>query len=266
MATWPGTKAWTAVVVTVLDLNTYITDAFNALHSSVLSKSGNYTVAASDGHTVTVKMNAAGGAFSVGTYTAVGHTGARITVKKTDATGNGVAVDPNSTETIDQVASVTLFAKNDYVTFESDGTNWQIIAKRITIRGRAFRNTSTQSISGSTLTKVQLNAETEDVGGAFDSTTNFRFTCPTGGDGDYVFSGCCYISTVNSRCAVYLRKNGADFSSAWNTSNVDFAINITEIIPLVAGDFVELYGWEETGATTIANGSVLTWMSWRLLH
>jgi hypothetical protein len=269
MSTWPSpTKTWTAVVVTVLDLNTYISQAFNALHSTILSKSGNYTVGASDGHTVTVKMDASGGAHTVGTYTAVGNAGARITAKKTDTSGNGVAVDPNSTETVDTLASITLYAQNDYVTLESDDANWQIIAKRVTIRGRAFRNTSTQSISASTLTKVQLNGESFDVGGTFDSATNYRMTVPTGGDGDYIFSGTVYISSAGARSAVYLRKNGADYASAWLTppASGDVAPNVTEVIPMVAGDYIELYAWEEGGTTTIANGTILTWLTWRLLH
>jgi len=41
---------------------------------------------------------------------------------------------------------------------------------------RAFRNTSQQSFSASTWTKIQFNAESYDTDNCFDSTTNYRFT------------------------------------------------------------------------------------------
>jgi len=41
---------------------------------------------------------------------------------------------------------------------------------------RAYRSTSVQTISSGVNTKVQLNAESYDTNGWFDSTTNYRFT------------------------------------------------------------------------------------------
>jgi hypothetical protein len=41
---------------------------------------------------------------------------------------------------------------------------------------RAFRNTSAQSVTAATWTKVQLNGETFDTATCFDSTTTYRFT------------------------------------------------------------------------------------------
>ena len=41
---------------------------------------------------------------------------------------------------------------------------------------RAFRNTTAQTFSQSTFTKVQFNGETYDTDSCFDSTTNYRFT------------------------------------------------------------------------------------------
>lgn len=46
---------------------------------------------------------------------------------------------------------------------------------------RAFRNTSAQTFSQSTYTKVQLNGETYDTDNCFDSTTNYRFTANKAG-------------------------------------------------------------------------------------
>ena len=50
-----------------------------------------------------------------------------------------------------------------------------------TTLSRAYRNTTNQAISDDSWTKVQLNAESFDIGGEFDSTTNYRFTATTTG-------------------------------------------------------------------------------------
>ena len=47
-----------------------------------------------------------------------------------------------------------------------------------------YRN-SIQSISSATYTKVQFNAEDIDTDNAFDSSTNYRFTVPSGKAGKY---------------------------------------------------------------------------------
>ena len=42
-----------------------------------------------------------------------------------------------------------------------------------------------QSVSNATVTKINLNVESFDTDDAFDSSTNYRFTVPTGSDGKY---------------------------------------------------------------------------------
>lgn len=48
-----------------------------------------------------------------------------VTVKKVDSSTNAVTVDPNSSETIDGAATVSLTEQWQGVTVRSDGTNWQ---------------------------------------------------------------------------------------------------------------------------------------------
>ena len=68
-------------------------------------------------------------AATVSLPTAVGINGRIYIVKKISATGGGrqVTVDGNGTETIDGALTVMLNTANEFVTVQSDGSNWQII-------------------------------------------------------------------------------------------------------------------------------------------
>ena len=69
---------------------------------------------------------------------------------------------------------------------------------------QVYRATTDQSFSGSTWTKVQLNAEDYDVDNLFDSTTNFRYTPNKAGK--YVFGYAANTNASTVTFAVY--KNG----------------------------------------------------------
>lgn len=73
-----------------------------------------------------VSASASGGAFTVTLPTAVGVTGRRYTVKKTDSTFNAVTIDGNAAETIDGGATYILWYQNQAATLVSNGTNWVV--------------------------------------------------------------------------------------------------------------------------------------------
>lgn len=58
----------------------------------------------------------------------------------------------------------------------STGLAWSTPAAVSGPAFRAFRNSTGQTISAATWTKVQFNAETFDTDSCFDSSTNYRFT------------------------------------------------------------------------------------------
>jgi len=66
-----------------------------------------------------------------------------------------------------------------------------------------FRQTTTQSIATSTVTKVEFNAEDHDHGSDFDSTTNYEFVCPE--DGDYSFTSTITMQQIAASSFVRLR-------------------------------------------------------------
>jgi len=77
---------------------------------------------------------------------------------------------------------------------------------------RAYRNTSQQSITANTNTKVQFNGESWDTANAFDSTTNYRFTPQTAGY--YQLNANIYMdNTGTSRNQAFFYKNGANYQT-----------------------------------------------------
>lgn len=79
------------------------------------------TLSGEDG---TVLMDATGGARTVNLPPAAVVKGLIYTVKKIDASGNAVTIDPNGAETIDGSATKVLSAQWASLTIQSNGTAW----------------------------------------------------------------------------------------------------------------------------------------------
>ena len=122
---------------------------------------------------------------------------------------------------------------------------------------------SDQSISDSTVTKIQFDAERIDTAGAFD-TSNYRFTVPSGQDGKY-FIVCeakfsCSTQNTVVGTAVHIYKNGSTYHSTNYTgagyiSGTQYNIlgnclNVSTVIDLVAGDYIEGYGFVKVSSGT----------------
>ena len=110
----------------------------------------------------------------------------------------------------------------------------------------SVRRNSSQDIPHQTVTKVQWNTEIFDVGGNFDSSTNFRFTAPVAGK--YLFLGHLYIySTYQVEARIY--KNGSiykRFSGPLGTGGNDNpnGMDFMDIIDLSVNDYVEVFGYQ----------------------
>jgi hypothetical protein len=113
--------------------------------------------------------------------------------------------------------------------------------------------TSGQSVTSSTYTKVQFDAELFDTDGVFDNSTNYRFTVPSGQAGKYFLSAQLnFRSTSNDVILTILGlyKNGSLFQknqmNAEFTSNAQFRgfnVNLVTIMNLSVGDYIEIYGY-----------------------
>ena len=108
---------------------------------------------------------------------------------------------------------------------------------------------STQSISNGGFVKVTLDTEDWDTDSAFDSSTNYRFTVPSGKGGKYLFNYGAYLvsMTTNGYFQLQLYKNGSELrESAFRTymsATATSSMNITSSIcvSLAAADYIEFY-------------------------
>ena len=106
-----------------------------------------------------------------------------------------------------------------------------------------YRNTSTQSFTTSTDTKSQFNGELYDTDSAFDSTTNYRFTVPTGKSGKYFFHANLADGNTGSNVwEVNFFKNGTKTNQHRNVSGILYGqVSVSAVIDLVATDYVEVF-------------------------
>jgi hypothetical protein len=125
-------------------------------------------------------------------------------------------------------------------------------------------NDSDQSISDSTSTKIQFDAERFDTAGAFD-TSNYKFTVPSGQAGKYLiilqakFSSSQQNDIVGS--SITLKINGSDsnstsFTGAGYISGTKYPIlgnqlNVSTVVDLSVSDYLEGFAFIKTnGAGT----------------
>jgi len=109
-----------------------------------------------------------------------------------------------------------------------------------------------QSISSNTDTKVDFDTEIFDTDGAYDHSTNQRFTVPSGKAGKYFIT--CTLGTDDgnegSSFVINIRKSGSEigessFNRIQRTSGV-LSFGVNSIIDLSEGDYVEIFARHET--------------------
>ena len=117
---------------------------------------------------------------------------------------------------------------------------------------------SDQSVSDNTYTKIQFNSETIDTNNAYDNSTNYRFTVPSGQGGKYYIyvSSRSYASATSNLQDAYVAiyKNGSRVHEARTDFRNSFVllhnVNVYALLDLSDGDYIEGYG-----VTHSANGS-----------
>ena len=112
------------------------------------------------------------------------------------------------------------------------------------------RSTS-QNLTDAAATKISLDTITLDTDSAFDATTNYRFTVPSGKGGKYFITGRATVqggaagNAVNTNLT-QIYKNGSLIATgllnAGSTHYFDFVTSQASIIvSLSASDYIELY-------------------------
>lgn len=106
------------------------------------------------------------------------------------------------------------------------------------------------SVSSGVMTKVTLDTEILDTDGAYDPTTNYRFTVPSGEGGKYfVYADITFHSSYSgndlTQLELNVKKNGSTAMNSerhWNGYGKTDTLNQSAIITLAAADYLELYG------------------------
>jgi hypothetical protein len=113
----------------------------------------------------------------------------------------------------------------------------------------AARMSSAQSISNNTLTKIDFDTEEFDSDGAYDHSTNQRFTVPSGKAGKYVFYTSAILDAAShtqlQRCRIAIYKNGSMVKMRavnFNSNDIYYMqLDISATLDLSAGDYIEAY-------------------------
>ncbi len=116
---------------------------------------------------------------------------------------------------------------------------------------------SNQSVTNNTYTKIQCNTEIFDTNSAYDNSTNYRFTVPSGEAGRYFIYGNIGIygntttDVKNAYLTIYkngslLHENRNDIGSTPYETQIP--ITIASILDLSVSDYVELYGVVNTNS------------------
>jgi len=107
------------------------------------------------------------------------------------------------------------------------------------------------SISDATLTKIEFNTEIFDTDSAYDNSTNYRFTVPSGEGGKYlVFTQAVFYSSHGGNDLkvqqLLIKKNGSNMGvseSNRNDMGIQETLNLTCILDLAAADYLEVYAY-----------------------
>ena len=113
------------------------------------------------------------------------------------------------------------------------------------------------SLPYNTFTKMTYNTELEDSDGAYDHSTNYRFTVPAGKGGFYHLTAWYTVATGTDSTAfeLWLYKNGSASTGGEDMQgkSVNQSYNTVAcatVIELAAGDYVEMYAKQASGGAT----------------
>jgi len=122
--------------------------------------------------------------------------------------------------------------------------------------GVRVTNSADLNISNTTGTAVGFNTETFDSDGFHDNATNnSRLTIPTGKTGYYQISALIRWKNISASATVrQLRfyKNGVQlnvYPLFWSQNDDTYQV-YSDLLSLSAGDYIEIYVWQNSGSTT----------------
>jgi hypothetical protein len=166
------------------------------------------------------------------------------------ATGSTVSI-PSGT-TLDIASGATIANSGTATGFASDNTP----------SFRAYLSTNQTGLTNSAWNQVNFDTEDWDTDGAYDNSTNYRFTVPAGEGGKYSLSTAIGLAPsagadgANDYFNIILKVNGSSYSkgdsmvrSITPASGYDLYAENTVIFNLAAADYVECMVWHNLGTS-----------------
>jgi hypothetical protein len=139
--------------------------------------------------------------------------------------------------------------------WRGDGT-WASISSETNTPAFSTYLSSNQTLSHDTLTKIQYNTENFDTDSAYDNSSNYRFTVPSGEGGKYFLYAGIRWEAGNANLSTILYKNGSAISwSSFRGSSDELGTLWNHgFYNLSASDYIEVYGRFQSSGTLYAHG------------
>ena len=165
-----------------------------------------------------------------------------------------VTVVGGSGVTVNASRSLKLRAQNSAATLIEIATDtWQLVGDLTPVAPAfgAYQSTL-QSLSAGTYTKISFQTEEFDTDNCFDSTTNYRFT-PTVA-GYYQLNATMSLSGASSEGYILIRKNGSNIKAGNDVGSSAYGVTVSTIVSLNGtSDYVEVWGYSGTALNTSAS-------------
>jgi hypothetical protein len=149
-----------------------------------------------------------------------------------------------------QTAETSIAGGDEVLIYDTSASALRKMTRTNFVSGIGGTNTPAfhaQSTAGTNVsssdTKIEFNVELFDTAGAYDHSTNYRFTVPSGQAGKYFFYANVRVNSATDFDNVQLmfKKNGNVFNKV-NIYNSDYnTVQNSTIADLSVGDYMEVY-------------------------
>lgn len=169
-----------------------------------------------------------------------------------------VTIDPAGATTINGALTFVMWA-GESAYFAWNGTGWDyVMGVRRAMEGAMYLGATQTGVVTATPTKANMNAVDVDNTGLMVNTSLSKIVVQRDCVG--LVQGCVVwdvFSATSSRCLTMLYKNGAQVTSTEQSAVVNsFPASVSfKKLALVAGDYLELYGYQTSGSNQGFYGS-----------